>query len=216
MYTGIMISAVAVTGVLCIYQLVKWKTIKRNASLSPGEAGSYSTTGEPVKEVAWWTQLDTAIQLELALLLARKALPAWQKYCEGNELLYRNSPTGSQVRIHPALLKNSLEEISHHTDPVFPANTKTIIQWHNQFVAPLLALQDGNWIVAYPVKKIFLAVYNILRAITEQVIMMMTKNLLCLSINQSLDCLDMCRLYSTEEIKSFLSSYRTQDNGIVS
>ncbi|MBC7935749.1 MAG: hypothetical protein H7Y86_10405 [Rhizobacter sp.] len=210
MNTGLIIATSALTGIFFLYQFFKGSFIKQKAVQFASGMSKYSLSNELPQDEVWWALLDTPAQLELAVALARKALPVWQKYSETNELLYKNSPTGTSLKINSSLLQTSLDEITQASSLRFPENNKYIVNCYNEFVAPLVALHDGNWTVTYPVKKIFLAVYNILKAIGEQENITVVKNLFSLSINQSLDCLDMCKLYSREEIKSFLNAYRVQ------
>jgi hypothetical protein len=199
-----------VSGVLCLYQLAKGKKIKQKTVQFLTGTYKQSLSGELPQDETWWNLLDTPVQLQLAIVLARKALPVWEKYSKSNEPVYKNSSTGPFVAISPALLQSSLNEIEQAAFVHFPQNSKAITACYNEFVAPLVALQDGNWMVTYHAKKIFMAVYNILKAITEQADISTVKSLLSVSINQSLDCIDMSRLYSKEEMITFLQSYRDQ------
>ena len=208
MNTGLIIAITAITGIFLLYRFFRGSFIKQKAAQLSAVINKHSLSDDLPQEEVWWALLDTPIQLELAVALARKALPVWKKYGETHEPAYKNSPTGPSVRISISLLQTSLEEITKASGNRFPENNKSIMGCYNEFVAPLVALQDGNWTLTYPVKKIFLSVYNILKAIAEQENITVMKTLLSLSINQSLDCLDMCKLYSREEIKSFLHSYR--------
>ena len=210
MNTGLLIATVAFAGIIFLRRFFKAGDLRRKTiQFVAGSSSRYAAEDLPQDEV-WWTQLDTLVQLELAVALARKALPVWQRYSEGNDLSYKNSPIGSPVAIPTLLLQTSLDEISQQSQHRFPENSKGIMRCYNDFIAPLVALQDGHWSLTYPVKKIFLSVYNLLKAVTEQDNISVMKHLLALSINQSLDCLDMCRLYSRDEIKAFLHSYRVQ------
>lgn len=209
MHTGLLITTV-IGATLIFYQLLKWNNLKKAAAPVLASGVKRSPGQELPGEEAWWMDLDQPIQLELAVALAIKALPVWEKYSKTNDLLYKNSPVGPSVSIRPELLGFSLQQILQASVSRFPAGTKEISNSCNEFIAPLVALQDGHWKVAYPVKKIFLAVYYILKAITEQDNIPVTKNLLSASINQSLDCLDMCKLYSREEIRNFLHAFRVR------
>ena len=211
MNTGLTVAILAITGIFCMYRFSKkWNTTKKkNPSITATE-NKFPLAEELPQEEVWWALLDTTVQLELAVALALKALPVWQKYSETNELVYKNSPIGASIKIRTSLLQTAVDEVVKASSARFPESNKDIINSYNEFVGPLVALQDGNWAVTYPVKKIFLSVYNILKGITEQEDISVMKNLFALSINQSLDCLDMCKLYSREEIKYFLQSYRVQ------
>lgn len=213
MLAGLLIASVAAAGTLFLYQFIKWNKIKQKTVHFLTGVGKQELSDELPQDEVWWAQLDTPVQLELAVALARKALPVWQKHGEANELVYKNSPIGSSISIKSSLLATSLDAISQASSNRFPEHNNDINKCYNDFVAPLVALQDGHWALTYPVKKIFLSVYNILKAIAEQENILVMKNLLSLSINQSLDCLDMCKLYSREEIIAFLQSYKVQPAG---
>ena len=162
-----------------------------------------------VREEIWWNLLDTTDQLDLALSLTQKALPIWEKYTQANQTVYRNSSSGPFIKINKQLLQTSIEEIMASSLIHFPnKDNKKIKKCYDDFIGPLIAMQDGNWPATYPVKKVFLSVYNILKGILEQDNIPALKSLLAVSINQSLDCLDISKLYSREEIESFLEGYK--------
>ena len=162
-----------------------------------------------VREEIWWNMLETNDQLNLALLLTQKALPVWEKYSQANQAVYRNSSSGPFIKINSQLLQTSIEEIMAGSLIHFPnKDSKKIKQCYDDFIGPLVAMQDGNWHATYPVKKIFLAVYNILKGILDQENIPVFKSLLALSIGQSLDCLDISKLYSREEIENFLEVFK--------
>ena len=203
----LIIATLAIAGIFFVYWFIKPNSARQKKPQFVNRGSKNLLKEELPQDEVWWAMLDTPLQLALALALARKALPVWQKYTETNELVYQNSSVGPRVKIRVSLLQTSLDEIARSSSLRFPENNKDIINCYNEFVAPLIALQDGNWAVTYPVKKVFLAVYNILKGIAEQENITVMKNLFSLSINQSLDCLDMCKLYSREEIKAYLHSY---------
>ena len=209
MHTGLIIATLA-TGLLGLYLLAGRKNIKQNAvKLLTGNLRQ-PLSGQMPADETWWALLDTPLQFELAMALARKALPVWQKYSGSNELFYKNSSIGPSLAIKTTLLQASLDALEEAVSIPFPRNNKNISTCYNDFVAPLVALQDGNWVVSYPVKKIFLAVYNLVKAVAEEENITVTKNLFCVSIHQSLDCLDLSKLYSAEEIMLFLQYYKLQ------
>lgn len=213
MHSGVLVTIVGVTGALFLYQFLKWKKLKQKKLHFLTATNKQSLSAELPQDEVWWASLDMAVQLELAVALAGKALPVWQKYSEANGLAYKNSLIGNSINISSDLLKKSLDAITESSAFHFPQYDKAISNCYNEFIAPLVALQDGHWTLAYPVKKIFLAVYNILKAIAEQEQIPVTKSLLTQSIHQSLDCLDMCKLFSREEIRSFLHSNKIEKAG---
>ncbi len=171
-----------------------------------------TTNGEQyinMLEDVWWKSLDEVDQLNLALNLVWKALPVWEKYNEAQQIIYRNSSTGPVHKIDAQLLKTAIEEMQLHSRLQYPASDhKKINQCYNNFVSPVLALQDGAWSAPYPVKKVFLAVYNILKSILEKNSVPGFQNYLAAAINQSIDCLEVSKSYSLSEIAVFLESYK--------
>lgn len=208
---ALIISVFGILGIFFIYQLIKFNFNRQKTAPAVVAGNQYLLTKELPQEEVWWALLDSPVQLEMSLTLARKALPAWQKYCEINEPVYRNSSSGPFIKINEGILHSSIKIIEEAGQHGFPAADNIhISRCYNEFVAPLIAMQDGDWAITYTAKKVFMGVYNILKAITEQENITAMKSLLSLSINQSLDCLDMSKMYSREEIKSFLQSYRNQ------
>ncbi|MEJ7586790.1 MAG: hypothetical protein WKI04_04435 [Ferruginibacter sp.] len=124
---------------------------------------------------------------------------------------YRDSSAAPLNKIDNNLLRMAIIEITLHSREHFPpGDNKTINQCYNDFVEHIVAVHDGVWIPPYPVKKIFLAVYYMLKSIVEQRNIPVTENYLATSINQSLDCMDMTRLYNSEEIADFLELYKNK------
>ena len=176
-------------------------SFKSNGHVMPGIA----TTIEAPASI-WWNELGTLSQLHLALMLIQKALPVWNKYTGANNAVYKDSPAMPFNKIDKKLLQISFDEITASSLLSLPdCNNKIIYQCYFNFVGPVIALQDGTWLPPYPVKKLFLAVYNILKCIIEQKSSSGTAHLLAIAINQALDCMYMSRLYSSEEIVSFLA-----------
>ena len=215
MITG---SIILVLFMLAIFFINRLRNFKDNISILPRNnegdhfviKNSLAEMNEvAAKEELWWKLLDTPDQLSLALLLTQKALPVWEKYSQANQAVYRNSSSGPFIKIASQLLQTSIEEMMAGSLIYFPnKDNKKIKQCYDDFIGPLIAMQDGNWHATYPVKKVFLAVYNILKGILDQDNISALKNLLALSIGQSLDCLDISKLYSREEIESFLEVYK--------
>jgi len=159
----------------------------------------------------WWKALDDVDQLHLALSLARKALPVWERFTQTQEIVYRNSSTGPFNKIESQLLYVAIEEMQLRSQLQYPtSDQKKINQCYYNFVGPVLALQDGAWTAPYPVKRIFLSVYNILKSIMEKNSVPGFQNYLAAAINQSIDCLDVSKLYSRNEIAVFLAAYKSR------
>lgn len=217
MTTVIIIILIAVV-IVAAWQKIRSRVPPLQANDAPGNINSELqniNTSEKqsvdVPEGVWWIALDDIKQLHLALHLARKALPVWEKYTAAQGIIYRNSSTGPVHKIDSLLLQSAIAEIQLHSGLQFPAiDNKEINQYYNSFVNPVIALQDGAWSAPYPVKKIFLSVYNILKSILEQNSVPGSKNYLATAINQSIDCIEVSKLYSLNEIAVFLESFKNR------
>jgi len=215
MTTGLLIALLFILAIGFIYRFRNFSgiralfSINKKASILIIDNSVAEIKVNAVREEIWWKLLDTPDQFSLALLLTQKALPVWEKYSQANQAVYRNSSSGPFIKINSQLLQTSIEEIIAGSFIHFPnKDSKKIKQCYDDFIGPLIAMQDGNWHATYPVKKVFLAVYNILKGILDQDNIPALKSLLALSINQSLDCLDVSKLYSREEIENFLEVYK--------
>ncbi len=175
-------------------------TLQNNADNSSPQA----------EESVWWHQLDVDDQLDLAVQLAKMALPTWEKYVTENEMVYRHAGTGPFIKIEKDILQNVLQDVQalHYSD----ASNKSLLlhQYYDTFVGPVIAMHDGDWRATYPVKKIFQAVYNLLKSTLEEGNIGNSKNLLSVAINQLLDCLDIAGAQSKAEIMDFLAAYKTK------
>ncbi len=160
-------------------------------------------------EEVWWKNVSSLHQLQLALHLAEMALPVWEKFTALQVVSYRAASAGSLTIIESNLLQKTVEEIILHAQLHFPdSDTMKINQYYKRFIGPVLALKDGIWVCAYPAKKIFLSVYFILMSIVEQHGLTANENFLSEAIKAALECMELSKLYTREEIASFLEAYR--------
>lgn len=174
-----------------------------------------AVVGNPVAAMMFtdvrWNKLNEMQQLQLALALCQKALPVWEKYTAAKEVAYRSSTTGPLNKIDNKILGTAIDEIVLSSQFQFPdKDNKKIINCYSHFVSGVLAMQDGIWSPSYPVKKIFLAVYSILKSIVEQNNYCGTATILSAAINQALDCIDIAKLYTHHEIDCFLEVYKNK------
>ncbi len=165
-------------------------------------------TGVILEEV-WWKHISSLHQLRLALYLAQKAMPVWEKFTSLQVVSYRAVSAGPLTIIESDLLQRTVEEILLQVQLHFPeSDCVKINQYYKRFIGPVLALKDGIWVCNYPVKKIFLSVYFILMSIVEQHNSNTNENFLSEAINVVLECMELSKLYTPEKITSFLEAYR--------
>lgn len=154
-------------------------------------------------------QAGVSQQLQLAILLVEKALPVWKKYTCSPEFLRYAKFADAQNKIESNLLQKSIEEIKLASSNKFAWHeNKNIKQLYNDFVNPVIALQDGVWTTTYPVKKIFLSIYYLLKSIIENNSANDKEIFLSTAIGYATDCLDLSKLYTSDEITSFLEMYK--------
>jgi hypothetical protein len=159
----------------------------------------------------WWSKLPILEQLDLALALCQITLPVWEKYANDKEVFYQNAVTTKQNKINSKILHSAIEEITSWSQTQFPTNdNEKMKQYYGSFVNIVLAIQDAVWLPPYPVKKIFLAVYNILKSIVEQANYASATAFLCIAINHALDCIDITKIYSRLETDEFLEGYKNK------
>jgi hypothetical protein len=159
----------------------------------------------------WWSKLPILEQLDLALALCEITFPVWERYANGKEVFYQNAVTTKQNKINSKILHSAIEEITSLSQTQFPTkDNEKVKQYYGSFVNIVLAMQDAVWLPPYPVKKIFLAVYNILKSIVEQANFASATTFLCLAINHALDCIDITKIYSRLETDEFLEGYKNK------
>jgi hypothetical protein len=229
MNTGAIIAGLLILLIILIWKIMRYRD-KRYPVLTKGESSHliiaaaqevpfpnnlnetrYMANTDIMFEEVWWKKLSDLHQLQLALSLCQKALPVWDKYTASQDVTYRTSSTGPSDKIDSRILQIALEEITIHSRLHFPGkDNKRIKECYLGFVSPVVAIQDVDWIPPYPVKKIFLAVYYMLKGLVEQNNLPGLNNSLATSITQALDCLDIAKLCSREEITAFLEVFKSR------
>ncbi|MEO6229903.1 MAG: hypothetical protein ABJB11_12120 [Ferruginibacter sp.] len=216
MYVGIIIITVII--LLILYfptekQLTKDESQQNLAIIAPIAGPDVNSEIKVIaieEDYQWWHNLDNNRQLQLALMLAEKVLPVWETYASTNELTYQESIAKPVIKIEPYLLQAAIESINMGSRQDLPgAENRAIKKCYAAFIGPVVALQDGTWFPPYPAKKAFLAVYNIVKCVVEPNESTDASHCLVTSITLSLDCMDMNKLYSKEEIRQLLNEYRS-------
>ena len=224
MYIFFISAGLLIPAIFYVWHLVKQRS-KINASSTETEpAGTSTDNDEPAKNYqgssslffnaahltksnAAWDNLNNLSKLQFAILLIEKSLPVWEKFTGDQDVIYRDVATITPGRIDNKLLQLSVAEMHHSSLHDFPAfDNKKINHYFNEFVGPVIALQDGKWLPPYPVKKIFLAAYFTLKSILEQTNLSSLEFLLSTAITEALDCIAMSKLYNSEELLEILNA----------
>jgi|GEM_PF-5035067 len=160
-------------------------------------------------EQDWWNGLPLSETQQLALALAKKTMPIWQSYTQETIISYKDSTNGAHKNIDPRFLQSSLAILTVHASDVSTLDVDPEIRnCYNEFVEPIVALQDGLWTPPFPVKKIFFSMYYILKSMVERTDEASQREYLSISIAHAFDSLDMTRLYNSKEINAFIDSYK--------
>jgi hypothetical protein len=138
----------------------------------------------------------------LAIKVCEAALPIWWEYSANNELTYRDTVVGLRHEVDSNLLQNS---VSFCKGEIFEsaAGNPILIKLLEKFSDPIVALQDSDWELPYPVERVFYAVYNLLDGLRNRV---SYENELVhyVSVNQAVDAPTEGGLMSFEEIKEII------------
>ena len=159
----------------------------------------------------WWTGISNDAQLQLAIELAEKALPVWEQYAAKGILVYKENANESGYHVNKDLLYNSLTYLkSNFTLLTTPGKMVLtgLTKYQNEFIGPVMALADGYWKLPYAVKKVFYAVYQILKGIlnyNEQEVNFDFSH----SITDSLDAIDIADLLTEKQVREILEPYKT-------
>ncbi|RYY54328.1 MAG: hypothetical protein EOO09_14725 [Chitinophagaceae bacterium] len=155
---------------------------------------------------------DTLHQLVLAFHLCNLTIPVWNRYTGGHHPAWRNSTSSPWFRLDPHILERAhtaAGAIARDNEVNARQEVESVFR---DFIEPVIALQDGAWPAGYPVKKCFLATYNLLKGILEKQDARASAAAFSLSITQSLDCLELSGLYTTEGLQDLLNEWKQEDS----
>jgi len=148
------------------------------------------------------TSLKKDRLLELATKLCHKAYPIWEEYCKTGSLSYRETAVGMLYTVEENLLADTLNLFDHLQidSNSFKSQQDALLE---KFIEPITAIQDGDWILPYPVEKVFYAIYNLLNGLKRP------KNEFgelthYLSVNQAVDAIYKAALMGVDEIKKLI------------
>ena len=158
----------------------------------------------------WWTGINNSAQLYLAIELAEKTLQIWEQYALRSTLKFTENVNESSRIIKSGLLGDSLLHIKRHAILLNKKGNKEytkLKRYYDQFIIPVTALTDGYWKLPYAVKKVFYAVYQILKGIIDND-NPITNIDFSNSINNSLEVIDITNLLTEKQIRDILEPYK--------
>ena len=182
---------------------------------SPNDSNNYQPGGglyltRLMTTDPWWTGINNGAQLKLAIELAERTLPVWDLYASKDSLQYVENVNESGRAINTNLLFDSLEQIKLYMHLLAGKDDRRyaeLKQYHDQFISPVMALTDGHWKLPYEVKKVFYAVFQILKGIIDDD-NPITNIEFSNSINNSLEVIDIADLLSEKQVHDILEPYK--------
>ena len=188
------------------------KLLGKGMSMPPQDLPASTATDGPTSvpgatDSKWWLQSDNDTQLQIAIVLIEKSLPVWERYAASKPVSYVDASSLLTRTIDNNLFAISLNEIKAAAFSI-DGNRERIDDCYNSFVTPVLALQDGDWQPPYPVKKIFLSCFSILKGIVENSQFNEQGNFFAIAISHSLDCIEISKLYDGIQVDEILSTYK--------
>jgi hypothetical protein len=145
-------------------------------------------------EVAWWKSLKKKDMLEMATVLAKHALPAWNDFdlhCKSKQEL-KTLPENALKEIQSAL-KGNLEH--------------NLCQHYNSFITPVIHIRDGYLKYPYEVRLAFLSVFHILHGMVSTNNIAAAKEAFSSSISKSIDAIKIAGILTTEQISLITNKY---------
>lgn len=147
-------------------------------------------------EGLWWKSLQPDDMLEMAFILSKKALPAWNNF----ELF------GELKNDLKDLPEKTLKEIETLLELGYSFEHK-LNDHFSSFITPVIQIKDGNLKLPFEVKQSFLSVFQILKG------MLSTKNEAAVieafssSIKKSIDAIKIAKILTRDEIFLLTNKY---------
>lgn len=147
------------------------------------------------------TDLPSQIQSKIALHLIKAAMPVWEKYASDNDLFYIDSVVGMEHQVDINLLQITVSALENK------APESDLERLRNAFADPIVALQDQDWTLPYPVSRLFYAVHNLLESRLRPDQMQVGKTRVYVAVNQAADTLRVSGLMDVEVIDQWLKKH---------
>jgi hypothetical protein len=150
--------------------------------------------------------LDEERQYTLALLLVEKALPLWEEHASKNALEYFDSVVGMHHVINKDIVARALDTVKKELAKR-NSQLNELAALKKEFMEPLVALQDSDWELPYPVQHTLYAASNLVKKITGESITPFDEPLIYVVINQAFDALISANVFSIPQANVFLRDF---------
>jgi hypothetical protein len=137
----------------------------------------------------WWLSLKKKDLLELAFILAKNALPVWNKF---------KFPAAFKEKIK-LLPQSALAEVAIAIAQK-NNNESNLNDFYTSFITPVIQFQDGDLKLPYHVKLAFLSVFDILKGMLSGRNKYVAIESFSSSILRSLDAIKIANILSNNEI----------------
>ncbi len=145
--------------------------------------------------------LDETRLINLAVDLCETAIPIWETYCAENKTEYIDTVVGMHHTVRKELLADTLQIIKTLLAPHdAEAESNKISTLLEEFVDPIISLQDMDWDLPEEVKLTFYSVYNLASGRFDK-ITLFDEATLYVAVNQAIDAIQTAGLLSLDEIK---------------
>jgi hypothetical protein len=146
-------------------------------------------------EVSWWKELTKKDMLDMAFVLSKKALPAWNNFNLYSELKH-------ELKTLP---ENALQDIEAVLSG--KSDEQKLNEHFTSFITPVIHIQDGYLKFPYEVKMAFLSVFHILHGMLSSTNMIAAKEAFSDSIKRSIDAIKIAGILTADEISLMIQKY---------
>lgn len=147
-------------------------------------------------EGSWWKSLQPDDMLEMAFILSKTALPAWNNFAFFDELKkdLKNLPEKALKEIETVLQSgNSFE---HKLNEHFLS-----------FITPVIQIKDGHLKLPFEVKQSFLSVFQLLKGMLSPKNEAAFTECFSSSIKKSIDAIKLAKILTGDEIFLLTNKY---------
>lgn len=150
--------------------------------------------------------LDEIKQYKLALELTEKTLQIWNDYARSNKLEYEDTVVGMHHTVERDILSRTLQTIKKELGNP-KSQTAQLLQLTEEFRDPIVAMQDLDWELPYPVEMTFYSIRNLLDKLNGQNTTVFGDSQIYLVINQAIDALEKSGILTEKQILELLNNY---------
>jgi hypothetical protein len=163
-------------------------------------------------QLGYYYNLPANLETELAIRLAKFALPSWEKYASDDNLIYTDSEAGSIHKIERNILPNAIKEMEDYIqlskDNDYSLENDTLLSLYENFEEPMAALRDCDWELPDDVEKTFYGVFNLLTGLMQENETVQEESSLQVSINQFIEAIEASCILSEEQIVKIIEEVK--------